>query len=623
MFRRADFKKLQLLGSGKKNTKIFKVEHIPTKKIYALKEVEAKSLEKLNEYKEEAVQLSRAQNHPNVLQFYGYYFYETPHNTFKLGIICEYINEQFNLEVIYRTKEQRSSFWKEEEMLKMIYSMVDALAFLQNIGICHRDIKPANLFLMENSEIKVIDFGESKEYLLDEDNNPATMATIRGTPQYLSPILWKAHVLTPGTKLVEHNIYKSDVFSTGLVLFQLTSMKDVTGFNQKTQYTDGEKLIKEGLEKLSKKFSNRVIELLRKMLIFEEESRPNFIELAKFIFGENYVPRVDRNISEFTNPSNNQVSSGNSNNKENTQLGNKSQVSKEPKKKTEEEKALLFKQYVSNNHLKFNTNKITYWFEYGGNMIAKYYANKDDSKWKLIAKYKSEFPGHFYITFVDEDYGHFLIGGIDSNNAFQYRDGQITKKTSMNIDRSFMAVVHINKTILAIGGYEYNEKSQLSSIETYDVEEDKWSLNNFEDLKMARSQANALLFNSNSIYIFGGYNKSYGTLSSIEKININTKTTELLSYKLPIPLRRFTSLKISETKILLLGGITRLCKETDTVYCLDVDKSNFSKFSPLPRGGIIDHEVLLDEIGQVHLFFENNYGTSPPVHVVYNYLDFN
>ncbi len=51
MFRRSDFKKLELLGQGKKNTKIFKVEHILTKKIYALKEIEAKSLEKLNEYK--------------------------------------------------------------------------------------------------------------------------------------------------------------------------------------------------------------------------------------------------------------------------------------------------------------------------------------------------------------------------------------------------------------------------------------------------------------------------------------------------------------------------------------------------------------------------------------------
>lgn len=101
MFRRSDFNKLKLLGTpGKKNTKIYEVEHIPTKKIYALKEVEARSLEKLNEYKEEAVQLSKAQNHPNILQFYGYYFYETPHSTFKLGIICEYLSNSYNLEDI-------------------------------------------------------------------------------------------------------------------------------------------------------------------------------------------------------------------------------------------------------------------------------------------------------------------------------------------------------------------------------------------------------------------------------------------------------------------------------------------------------------------------------------------
>jgi hypothetical protein len=40
-----------LLGSGKKNTKIYKALHLPTNRYYALKEVEAKSLDKLNEYK--------------------------------------------------------------------------------------------------------------------------------------------------------------------------------------------------------------------------------------------------------------------------------------------------------------------------------------------------------------------------------------------------------------------------------------------------------------------------------------------------------------------------------------------------------------------------------------------
>jgi hypothetical protein len=81
-------------------------------------------------------------------------------------------------------------------------------------------------------------------------------------------------------------------------------MKDVTGFNKKTQYVDGEKLIKEGLDKLSNTYSSKLIDLLKKMLIFDEEKRPNFIELAKMIFVDKYVPRVDVNLQEMSSNSN-------------------------------------------------------------------------------------------------------------------------------------------------------------------------------------------------------------------------------------------------------------------------------------------------------------------------------
>lgn len=484
--------------------------------------------------------------------------------------------------------------------------MIDALAFLQDIGICHRDIKPANLFVCDNGEIKVIDFGESKEYLLDEDNNPATWATIRGTPQYLSPILWKAHVLTPGTKQAEHNIYKSDVFSSGLVLYQIAALKDVNGFNQKVTYTDGEKLIKDGLAWLSKKYSNKVIEPLRKMLTFDEDKRPSFIELAKILFGDNYVPRIDKYGDRSSHSK------------------NSSSANLKKKEKSDDEKREMFKQYVEKQKLIFNMNKVSFWFEYGGNMIAKYYVNKEDSKWKLIGKYtNNEFPSHYLIIYIDESYGYFLLGGIDSNNTFQFKSGEIRKKASLNIERSFMAALSINNVIFAIGGYDYNEKTQLKSIEVYDIDKDKWSENVFEDLKVPRSQASTLLYNNNTMFVIGGYNKSLGTLSSIEKLTLNDKKTELIDIKLPIPLRRFATLKISETRIMIMGGITRLCKESDHVYCLDYEKKNFIKFTSLPKAGIIDHEVILDDIGNVHLFFENNYGTSPPIHHTYNYLDFN
>ena len=66
----------------------------------------------------------------------------------------------------------------------MIVSVISTLSYLQSVGICHRDLKPANLFLSSQSgEMKIIDFGESKDYFKDQDDGGiGTMATIRGTP---------------------------------------------------------------------------------------------------------------------------------------------------------------------------------------------------------------------------------------------------------------------------------------------------------------------------------------------------------------------------------------------------------------------------------------------------------
>ena len=647
MFRRTDFKKLELFGNGKKNTRVFKVKHIKTGKIYVLKEVEAHSLDKLNEYKEEAVQLSKVQNHPNVLQFYGYYFYETPHNTYKLGIISESINRELNLEIIYRKRAKARQYFSENELLTIIYSLVDAFAYLESVGICHRDIKPTNLFLLENFQIKVIDFGESKEFVDDDDEEDehSAMATIRGTPQYLSPILWQAHVITQ-VKHVEHNMFKSDVFSAGLVIFQIAALRDVNGFNQKTEQCNGERLIYEGLRILSKKYSNKVIEILSLMLKFNENDRPNFIELVKYLAkNKDYTPKPDMTLIQYleqrnknksykylqnNNSKNSSFNNENNNSILNNKNNNSSQSSAATNDISDNQKIKIFNQYKIKNKLNnILTLKNAFWFEYGGNMIARHIISKNDtkSKWRLIAKYKSSFSNHFMTIYAGESYGFFLIGGTNSNNTLQYFNNQIIPKNSMNIERSFMSCLFINQnntpTILAIGGYDYSDKGQLSSIESYDINKDIWSMNIYPDLNIGRSQASSLLFNDKKIFVFGGYNKNYGTLNSIEEIDINKKICNLIEMKLPIPLRRFASVKISENKVIVMGGITRLCKESDATYILNMDNYNQVKYNNLPKAGTIEHEVFFDEIGDMHLFYENKYGTSPPAHVIFSFLDFN
>ena len=646
MFRRSDFRKLELFGGGKKNTKVFKVEYIATGQIFALKEVEAKNLDKLNEYKEEAVQLSKAQHHPNVMQSYGYYFYETSHNSYKLGIISEYIHRNLNLEVVYRIREKQHLYWSEDKLLKIAYNLIDTFAYLEHIGICHRDIKPTNLFLLEDYQIKVIDFGESIENYDDEEEENQ-MATIRGTPQYLSPILWEAHVILKA-KEAEHNMFKSDVFSAGLVLYQLAAMKDVGGFNQKTPQCDGEVLIKEGLKQLSKSYSNKLVEIIRRMLIFNEEDRPTFEQLGIFIAGEDYVPRVDRTIIE-------QIEDFKKKKIEEKILNDKiTEKELEYERERDDEKKKKFISYVNNHKIPIMTKNSTFWFEYGGKGCAQFSFkskknknenenltgkennannNKEDKDKEKKEKEKEEnkwkpknvrtdivYPMHFILAYVDETYGYFLIGGTDNGNCFQFKDGQITPKANMNIQRSFMSVISYDQLIFAIGGYDYAEKNQTGSIEIYEVQTNEWKTGILKDLIVPRSQAGALLMNSTSIYVFGGYSKSLGTLNSIEHISIETKENKLIELNLPIPLRRFGLFPISENKAILLGGESKNSQKIDKTFIVDLNEKKVKEGINLSRGGVLEHEIIFEDNGKVHLFFENNYGTATPEHLCVDFF---
>ena len=79
-------------------------------------------------------------------------------------------------------------------------------------------------------------------------------------------------------------------------------MEDVTGFNQRNQVNDGDRLINAGLAKLKQRYSDHIIEIIRLMLKFEEKDRPSFVELAKLVLTstENSLesPKVDGGVKK-------------------------------------------------------------------------------------------------------------------------------------------------------------------------------------------------------------------------------------------------------------------------------------------------------------------------------------
>ena len=93
---------------------------------------------------------------------------------------------------------------------------------------------------------------------------------------------------------------------------------------------------------------------------------------------------------------------------------------------------------------------------------------------------------------------------------------------------------------------------------------------------------------------------------------------------MPTPLRLFASIKISNTKILFLGGAEKVNKETDSVYCFDNEDgiAKIEKLDKIPQAGIITYPVVVDKVGNLHLFMDKNCDTAPPTDVVYSFLEY-
>ena len=124
---------------------------------------------------------------------------------------------------------------------------------------------------------KLADFGEAKELLSD---NATDQQTLRGTELYMAPILFFALRARKKIKYIQHNTFKSDVFSFGLcALFAATlgfnSIYDVRELkNNISIFVVVEKYLRF-------KYSDSVVNIISKMLDLNENSRCDFIALER------------------------------------------------------------------------------------------------------------------------------------------------------------------------------------------------------------------------------------------------------------------------------------------------------------------------------------------------------
>jgi serine/threonine-protein kinase len=97
-----------------------------------------------------------------------------------------------------------------DEATDITIGVLSALQYAHHAGIVHRDIKPGNIMLTVTGQVKVMDFGIARALAETSDAVTQTQAVI-GTAQYLSPEQARG----------ENVDARSDLYSTGCVLFEL------------------------------------------------------------------------------------------------------------------------------------------------------------------------------------------------------------------------------------------------------------------------------------------------------------------------------------------------------------------------------------------------------------------
>ncbi|GAA1258247.1 Stk1 family PASTA domain-containing Ser/Thr kinase [Sphaerisporangium rubeum] len=97
-----------------------------------------------------------------------------------------------------------------ERAVELVDGILRALDYSHRGGIVHRDIKPANVMITLAGDVKVMDFGIARA-MADSAATMTQTAQVIGTAQYLSPEQARG----------ERVDARSDIYSTGCVLYEL------------------------------------------------------------------------------------------------------------------------------------------------------------------------------------------------------------------------------------------------------------------------------------------------------------------------------------------------------------------------------------------------------------------
>ncbi|KAK9171777.1 NIMA-related kinase 5 [Cryptosporidium meleagridis] len=259
-FLHKNYRIIEYVGKGQfGNT--YKVENTIDHKIWLAKCIDLSQMDEDDKNRSlQEAEIMKSINHPYVIKCHESFI----HDDVYLVIVMEYC-EKGDIGAVIDTCISEGTYLPEEKILYWCAQLASGLYYLHNeCRIIHRDIKPSNIFIRENGDLVIGDFGISRIML--SVTMPLTLTSI-GTPQYMSPEMCENKPYT----------YKSDIWSFGCVLYELTCLKPP--FSGDSLLSLAWKISFQEIKPLPSCYSSKLFKLIQSLLSRDPILRPDPLEI--------------------------------------------------------------------------------------------------------------------------------------------------------------------------------------------------------------------------------------------------------------------------------------------------------------------------------------------------------
>ena len=140
-------------------------------------------------------------NHPNIVKVY-----DVSVSDHLQYIVMEYVDGMTLREYL----NERGGKLTNRETVHFISQILKALDHAHRNGVVHRDIKPQNIMLLDNGQLRMMDFGIAR---ISRAENQMTGGKAMGSVHYISPEQAKG----------DETDFTSDLYSVGVMMYEMLS----------------------------------------------------------------------------------------------------------------------------------------------------------------------------------------------------------------------------------------------------------------------------------------------------------------------------------------------------------------------------------------------------------------